>query len=479
MWSKYITRRLAVQVAQAWNFGWGQSMQRVFRVSLLDTLVFRDKKKTEYYTDHFQHLAYIQGLFKLLKNREFLKTFHSQAKNKLEQILLSVRTRLCNKDLSILSNQQLLNIYQNFILPNQTQFYIRMWTVFNIAEPLGEVLVSELSKILPKDQINASMVTLSFPIQPNDVVNERIEILKIALNKRKYLDSELSRRLYKHYLRFRHIPMFDFDHEPYFLAHFQQQFNLIKNPKKELSALLSQFKTHNQLRQKFLKSIKINAYLKLLIRFTEENVFLRDYRDMLRQKLNMELNKLYREIGKRRGLDVAQVAVLTNSEIVSFLRSGRQFPRMEIMKRARAFLLIQKGSKVQMFSGSEAIKKAKKELGVGLIKKADSCQGLVGSPGLVRGRARIILTNRDLIKVKTGDIMIAAMTRQDYTTGMRLAKAIVTDEGGMVCHAAITARELGKPCVVGTKVATQIFKDGDLIEVDANKGVIKLLRVKQ
>jgi len=56
---------------------------------------------------------------------------------------------------------------------------------------------------------------------------------------------------------------------------------------------------------------------------------------------------------------------------------------------------------------------------------------------------------------------------------MKKAGAIVTDEGGITCHAAIVSRELGIPCVVGTKIVTKVFKDGDLVEVDANKGLVK------
>ena len=56
---------------------------------------------------------------------------------------------------------------------------------------------------------------------------------------------------------------------------------------------------------------------------------------------------------------------------------------------------------------------------------------------------------------------------------MKKAIAIVTDTGGITSHAAIVSRELGKPCIAGTKIATKVFKDGDLIEVDANKGIVK------
>jgi pyruvate,water dikinase len=61
------------------------------------------------------------------------------------------------------------------------------------------------------------------------------------------------------------------------------------------------------------------------------------------------------------------------------------------------------------------------------------------------------------------------MTRPEIVPYLRNAKAIITDEGGITCHAAIIAREMKKPCIVGTKIATKTFKDGDEVEVDANK----------
>lgn len=65
------------------------------------------------------------------------------------------------------------------------------------------------------------------------------------------------------------------------------------------------------------------------------------------------------------------------------------------------------------------------------------------------------------------------MTSPDFVPLMKKAKAIVTDEGGLSCHAAIVSREMGLPCVIGTKNATKVFKDGDMIEVDANKGFVR------
>ncbi len=68
------------------------------------------------------------------------------------------------------------------------------------------------------------------------------------------------------------------------------------------------------------------------------------------------------------------------------------------------------------------------------------------------------------------------MTRPDYIAGIKKAAAIITDEGGVTCHAAIVSRELGIPCIIGTKIATKVLKDGDQVDVNANHGIIKIIK---
>ena len=68
------------------------------------------------------------------------------------------------------------------------------------------------------------------------------------------------------------------------------------------------------------------------------------------------------------------------------------------------------------------------------------------------------------------------MTRPEYLPAMKKAAAFITDEGGITCHAAIIAREMKKPCIIGTKIATQVLKDGDMVEVKANHGLVIILK---
>lgn len=98
--------------------------------------------------------------------------------------------------------------------------------------------------------------------------------------------------------------------------------------------------------------------------------------------------------------------------------------------------------------------------------------GLGASPGLASGKVRFLDENMSLEIVKDGDILVTTMTMPDMVPAMSRAAAIVTDEGGMTCHAAIVSRELGTPCVVGTGDATTLLKENMLITVDGTTGTV-------
>lgn len=463
-WQKYITRRIAAQVAQAWNFGWGEAMEKVYGVSLKNVLVFKDDKKTEYYIAKDEHDKYINALYRLLEKEDFLRTFHKDAAKKLESILSDTKNKL-GLDLGKLDNKQLLDIYQNFILPSVEQFYIRMWTVFNIAEPLANTVYKYLQNTISQDKVDKYLLNLSSPLEPNDIINERIDLLEIANNK--------SEDIKEHTKKYQHIPMFDFDHDPYTEDYFLKELNKIDNPKEELAEIRAMFIDRSKQFEEILKDLKPDSNHKLLLEFLKENVWLRDYRDMIRQKLNLELRRFYTIIGQRLDLNLQEVATLTNQEIIDYLKESKKFPKDEVGRRDKTYLLIQKNNHAEIYSGDAAIEKFQQEVKQLDNTKYKDIKGLVASIGKAKGRVRIVYTNKDLHKVEAGDILVATMTRQDFVPAIRKSAALITDEGGVTCHAAIIARELGIPCVVGTKYSTQVLQDGDIVEVDAEKGIVR------
>ncbi|MBI5002588.1 hypothetical protein HZC31_04335 [Candidatus Woesearchaeota archaeon] len=113
------------------------------------------------------------------------------------------------------------------------------------------------------------------------------------------------------------------------------------------------------------------------------------------------------------------------------------------------------------------------------ITKEQEIKGRCAYPGIVKGRVRIV--NDRTIKgviFNKGEILVSVSTSPIYMPFIEKATAIITDEGGLVCHAAILSRELKIPCVIGTKNATRMLKDGDLVEVDAEKGIVKKILSK-
>jgi len=100
--------------------------------------------------------------------------------------------------------------------------------------------------------------------------------------------------------------------------------------------------------------------------------------------------------------------------------------------------------------------------------------GISASPGVGKGPVKIVKDAHELTKIQEGDVLVAKMTNPDYVSAMEKASAIVTDEGGSTCHAAIVSREMGIPSVVGTQEATTKLKDGDFVTVDGTNGKVYL-----
>ena len=106
------------------------------------------------------------------------------------------------------------------------------------------------------------------------------------------------------------------------------------------------------------------------------------------------------------------------------------------------------------------------------IKGVELFSGLPASPGVAAGRTEIILHPSEIVNLKQGEVLVAEMTTPDFVPAMKRAAAIITDRGGRTCHAAIVARELGVPCVVGTGTATKILREKQLVTVDGYQGKI-------
>ncbi len=172
------------------------------------------------------------------------------------------------------------------------------------------------------------------------------------------------------------------------------------------------------------------------------------------------------------GKDFALYSALSDPELLHYLTSGELVSESVLRERFDFSIVTFDARETHIVSGKEA-RTLLSELALEQdVPDTDCLFGKSAYPGKVSGRARIVLRPEEADSVLEGEILITTMTRPEWVTAMKKAAAIVTDTGGLLCHAAIISRELKKPCIIGTVHATRVFKNGDLVEVDADRGAV-------
>ncbi len=179
---------------------------------------------------------------------------------------------------------------------------------------------------------------------------------------------------------------------------------------------------------------------------------------------------LYAEhIAKEKNYSKKVSCFLTVDEILEFLQTKKAPNEKELSIRSQGIILFCSNQEMKLLSGEDFNQTQKILIG----ESKEQLKGSAAFLGKAKGVARIIFDPYKVKEFNEGDILITGMTRPEFLPLMKKAGAFVTDAGGMLSHAAIVARELKKPCVLATEVATKIFKDGDIVEVDANNGVVR------
>ncbi len=217
---------------------------------------------------------------------------------------------------------------------------------------------------------------------------------------------------------------------------------------------------------------------KKMVRITRDMVYLRTQRTDFFQEASYYVQSLVKRIATHLKVPYYDLLFLSAQEVLQALE-GQFDVGACIEKRKRGFVVFFDYGKDRILEGDDA-KVFIRQRPI-LNREATGLRrltGTVGYKGKARGRVCIIKTAHDNSKVKRGDIIVAIMTTANFIPALEKASAFITDEGGITCHAAIIAREMKKPCVIGTKIATHILKDGDMVEVNATTGVVKVVEKK-
>lgn len=189
------------------------------------------------------------------------------------------------------------------------------------------------------------------------------------------------------------------------------------------------------------------------------------------EHLILAFDSFGRFLAKKYVLSLNQSLALRKKEFEAALKGKK--PNIGIVnERLRGVALIPKNKKWRCFSGKDYLywkRRIEKD-------QPKSIKGDTSYPGKIKGKAIIHLDWVGTVQIPKGSVLVCGMTNPQIVPFLKNAAAIVTDEGGLTCHAAIISRELRIPCIVGTGNATKMIKGGDLIEVNANKGEVKIIK---
>jgi len=245
-----------------------------------------------------------------------------------------------------------------------------------------------------------------------------------------------------------------------------------KSPAEEKEAMAADLEAKKLQKAELVKRLRVDEKYARLFWLYSEFMLLKFYRRYAQLRALFFMRPVFGEISRRLNIPESQARFLITPEYRKLL--GGSFDVSQLAEREKMCALyaekgidyVAVGEEAQAFA---AAAKPKIDLNVKEVRGQCACLGWA------KGRARIVLSPADIPKMQKGDVLVAIATNPDIVMAMKRASAIVTEQGGVTCHAAIVSRELGIPCVIGTKIATRWLKDGDLIEVDANKGIVRKL----
>ncbi|MFT4304935.1 MAG: PEP-utilizing enzyme [Candidatus Woesearchaeota archaeon] len=212
---------------------------------------------------------------------------------------------------------------------------------------------------------------------------------------------------------------------------------------------------------------KYNFDIKLKNSFTFFRT-LSDLRELRKEDIQMSnafLTEYLENVKKYTKLSVHEMKFLLHSELIDLLNGKK----LNFKDRLNQFVMVYEEDILTNKDAEIGIK----DFNERFKNQFNEIKGRTAMIGKAKGYAKILLGRADFNKMNNNDILVAPSTRPEYLPVMKKASAIITDEGGLTSHAAIVSRELKIPCIIGTQIATELINDNDLVEVDADNGIVR------
>jgi phosphohistidine swiveling domain-containing protein len=437
------------------------------------TIGYKDdfKKFGKYFVKRFlDEPKYLPGLVKWSeKNKYILKEY-------LEENF---------KHINSLSNEEFWKRFKGYI-DKYRYFHLKNTPAWWLGSDLAaDELKRSLERFENADEI-FEIITDPLEYQTENL-REELSLLKIAIIAKQQGITRLTNNespriaqlLEDHTDNFSYIP-FGYNtgviwNKKYFIRKINQL--LKRDPQFVRKSILGNITEKIKNRDELIRQSKLSKKEKILAESLRALAYLQEIKKAAQTKSHPFLNLvIYKDLSRRLGIAAKSFGYISYPEIRDCLLKGVSRALVkELCKRKSFSAVVLKDCRFDWIYGQK-VKDILRANDIGQeVKNIKLLKGIPASRGFFKGRVLVCFVSTEISRVKKGDVLVTGMTTPDFVPAMKKAGAIITDEGGITSHAAIVARELNKPCIIGTKIATQVLKDGDLVEVDANKGIVKII----
>jgi len=391
--------------------------------------------------------------------------------------LITYSKKLCGKNYLDLNNKQISSYLEDYI-----KLYEAVFPYITTPHAIERYFESKI-----REQITNSKY-LQVVLSPNALFDEERESALIIADhvKNNGKDESYKEKLQDHYQKYCWLPMWMLSIKPLPIEYFRQEIDdillKIDNPQVERENIRQNDLELSKNVNKILKSINASEMLKKQVSLLQDYISLRTYRKNAICQSHHYVLDLINEISKRLLLSFDEVCLLSFDELFEGLKDKLSKAKLKQIsnERSSGFGLLMWKNSITTVTQAKGIVKTMEQYRIiqPMQKMTDVIRGNSASLGRAIGKVKIVHNTRELDKVKSGDILVSKMTTPDFVIAMGRCVGIITDEGGVTCHAAIVSREMGIPCIVGTNVATKQLNDNDLVELNANEGFVRILETE-
>ena len=441
------------------SHGYSLFHKEIMKTEYALPLAITDSGLWSIYLDRAKWKKRMQNCYLLfLKNHGVVKEFRNQFE-KVSRKFLFFSASL-DRDYTTLNDAELLALYEKY-----NEGYIRS---FIYGEPLAKMLkdyleqalMSSLKKRNGKAGSQEIFECLSIPTEQTFMQREEQDLLLIAAGMTKT-------KLVDHAREYAWIPV-DYNGNPWTIDHFRREFSKLNNPGIFLEQKRRQMQEFSRKQELALR--KLDAGTDAKFSALRDCISLMDRKREIYTKSHYHLQFLMREIVHRLHISYQDVHYLIPKEVHDCL-AGKRCDRRILRQRFLSSAYLTDGQSIEYLAPSQ-------ESFVRKIIKGNSegkmLRGKCAYPGRKKGNVCIILAHEDFHLMKEGDILVTPFTTPDFLPVMRKAAGILTEYGGITSHAAIIARELHIPCIVGIPQLMDRVSSQKVVEMDAAEGIVKI-----